>query len=146
MFPKKKAPEKESPKEHFNYCDDGAIDMYEGPGGRVVIPSDVTYITEFAFSSCDEITSIVIPNSVRWIGSNAFIECDGLTSITIPSSVVEIGDSCFIECHNLKEIIFESTTGWYAGSTPISVSSPTEIARELIYGKYSEKKLTKKKA
>lgn len=151
MFPSKKAstskaPIQESPREHFNYCGDGAIDMYEGPGGAIVIPSDVTYITEFTFSSCDEIESVVIPHSVKWIGDEAFSECEGLTSITIPSSVIEIGDNCFTDCHNLKEIIFESTDGWYVGSTPISVSSPREIAEELTHGKYTQKKLIRKKS
>ena len=135
---------KESPKEDFNYCGDGAIDDYYGEGGVVVIPSDVTFITEFAFSSHDEITDIIIPQSVRWIGTNAFMECEGLTRIVIPASVEEIGEEAFIECPNLKEVVFERTDGWYADGKPIVVSYPKAMAYELVNGRYSGKTLTRK--
>ena len=70
----------------------------------ITIPNSVTSIGEFAFFSCDALTSITIPNSVTSIGNRAFFSCDALTSITIPNSVTSIGNRAFYDCHALTSI------------------------------------------
>lgn len=64
----------------------GVLTKYNGPGGDVVIPSNVVEIGEYAFNGCGGITSIVIPESVVSIGSYAFRGCSSLKSITFPNS------------------------------------------------------------
>ena len=62
---------------------------------KVVIEDGVTSIGNWAFESCNSLTSITIPNSVTSIGDYAFHSCSGLTSITIPDGVTSIGSHAF---------------------------------------------------
>ena len=55
--------------------------------GSYTIPSSVTTIGTYAFSSCSGYTSMTIPTSVTSIGTYAFANCTGLTSITVIGSV-----------------------------------------------------------
>ena len=48
----------------------------------IILPSSVTYIGGYAFSSSWALSSITIPNSVNYIGTHVFEQCDSLTSIT----------------------------------------------------------------
>ena len=61
-----------------------------------------SYIGDWAFSWCSNLTEIVIPDSVTKIGVGAFNGCSSLTEIVIPDSVKTIGDnickSCDLQC------------------------------------------------
>ena len=70
----------------------------------VTIPDSVTSIGYSAFSGCTSLTSITIPNSVTSIGYSAFSSCTSITSITIPNSVTSIGDYAFSWCENLTSV------------------------------------------
>ena len=83
---------------------DGVLMGYEGAGGDVVIPGDVTHIGYEAFCSCFNLRSIEIPDTVTRIGAFAFNACTSLTSVTIPSSVTSIGVRAFSSCLSLKSI------------------------------------------
>ena len=69
-----------------------------------VIPSGVTSIGPYAFSSCKSLTSITIPSSVTSIGGSAFSSCKSLTRITIPDSVTSISNHAFSYCDSLTRI------------------------------------------
>ncbi len=76
---------------------------------KIKIPSafnglPVTSISDYAFYSCTELTSVTIPDSVTSIGNHAFYGCTGLTSINIPNSVTNIGNSAFYSCRELTSI------------------------------------------
>ena len=67
--------------------------------GDIVIPETVAYneteysvvcIGDYAFRSCNGLTSITIPSSVMSIGEQAFRSCNGLAFISIPNSVTTI--------------------------------------------------------
>ncbi|MCI8809980.1 MAG: hypothetical protein HFF84_07595 [Oscillibacter sp.] len=45
----------------------GTLVKYQGPGGEVVLPEEVTAIGEGAFWACKTLTSIVIPDRVKVI-------------------------------------------------------------------------------
>lgn len=72
---------------------------------NTIIPSDVTSIGEYAFSSCSNLTEIIIPNSIVSIGEYAFAGCKNLTNITISESVISIGSYAFFCCSALSKII-----------------------------------------
>ncbi len=72
---------------------------------NTIIPSGVTSIGDYAFSSCSGLTSIEIPEGVTSIGESAFESCTDLTSIEIPASVTSIGDEAFSYCRGLTSIV-----------------------------------------
>lgn len=63
-----------------------------------------TKISDYAFYSCRELTSITIADSVTSIGSSAFSFCAGLMNITIPDSVNSIEAGVFYSCNRLTSI------------------------------------------
>ena len=69
-----------------------------------VIPSSVTAIEEYAFSNCEELTTVTLPNGLQSIGRYAFYACDNLASISIPDNVVEISNAVFSFCENLTSV------------------------------------------
>ena len=76
---------------------------------ELIIPDNVNNIKNYAFYSCDSLTSVEIPDSVTSIGSSAFRGCSGLTNIEIPNSVTSIGDDAFSCCYRLVEVVNKST-------------------------------------
>lgn len=104
--------------------------------GAVNIPDSVKYnnvsysvtrIGEYAFSSCDNLTSVSIPNSVTGIGESAFAGCSSLTSVTIPESVTYIGIYAFTYCGLTSVTIPNSVTtiDLYAFNSCSSLTSVT---------------------
>ena len=104
---------------------------------NLVIPDEVTSISDGAFSGCTDLTTVtinsnsivaanrtwnsslkrvfgnqvknyVIGDAVTSIGRYAFYECSGLTSITIGSGVTSIGNSAFSGCSSLTSIAINS--------------------------------------
>lgn len=81
--------------------------------GEVVIPSFVTYngteypvtiIGRFAFSFCQDLTSVTIPEGVQGIETSAFEYCEGLTSIVLPETMQAIFPGAFENCKGLTSI------------------------------------------
>lgn len=70
----------------------------------VNIPNTVTSISDYAFYGCSSIVSVNIPDSVTSIGNHAFDFCSSLIDVTIPDSVTSIGDQAFGYCTSLTNI------------------------------------------
>ncbi|MDR1115109.1 MAG: leucine-rich repeat protein [Tannerella sp.] len=87
----------------FNIVD-GVLVKYNGAGGHVVIPDEVTSIGVRAFQNCSSLTSIEIPSPVASIGKGAFGRCISLASVEIANSVVSIGESAFEGCISLLSV------------------------------------------
>ena len=69
---------------------------YTGEFENLTIPESVTYegytfsvtsIGDYAFRSCENLTSVTIPDSVKSIGNDAFFDCTSLTSIDYNGTV-----------------------------------------------------------
>lgn len=95
---------------------------------KVVLPSSVTTIGDYAFSNCTNLKEIlplssslttigayafwkcpaivgelILPSTLRTIGNSAFNSCSGLNgSLVIPNSVTSIGDYAFQGCSGLN--------------------------------------------
>ena len=108
---------------------------YNGPGGTVVIPSELdgklvrnvesfddgyglenTHITSVIipegvegigslFINFRNLTNVTMPNSLKYIGGQAFYQCASLTEINIPNSVIAIGSEAFAGCTSLTNIV-----------------------------------------
>ena len=85
--------------------ENGILTKYNGPGGAVTIPDNVTTIGENAFNSCTALTSVTIPGNVTSIGGGAFCNCSNLVTVTIPDSVNSIGVGAFQKCTSLTSIV-----------------------------------------
>ena len=70
----------------------------------VVIPNSVVSIMSSAFSGCNNLTNVTMGSSVRTIGSWSFYGCKNMTSITIPNSVEIIDQFAFQNCTGLTSI------------------------------------------
>ena len=70
----------------------------------LIIPEEVTKISDGAFYGCSSLTSLTIGNNVTSIGSYAFYRCSGLTSVTIGNDVTNIGDLAFCRCSSLTSV------------------------------------------
>jgi hypothetical protein len=92
----------------------GELISYNGAGGAVTIPNDVTSIGDSAFYSAQgaTVTSITIPNSVTEIDDYAFDGCANITSVTIPSSVSKMGNHIFEKCTNLSNVTFQNSISY----------------------------------
>ena len=104
-----------------------------GRAGKYIIPNNVKYIGNGAFSGCNGLLGVEIPNSVINIGSSAFAYCSGLVSVSIPDSVVSIGDFAFDACSSLlsvnipdRVISIESYT-FYGCTSLTSVNIPSGV-------------------
>ena len=110
-----------------------------------VIPDDgsVTSIGDYAFYSCDGLTSVVLPEGVTSIGDYAFFRCDSLTSVDIPGSVTSIGDCAFYRCTGLTSIVIPGSVisigagafSWCDSLTSVVIpGSVTSIGDYAFYG------------
>ena len=70
----------------------------------VTIANTVTFIGNYAFSGCENLSAVEIPNSVAYIGFGAFAYCKGLTSVEIPAGITDIEKFTFMNCKNLQSI------------------------------------------
>jgi len=62
--------------------------------GAYIIPSDIMFIDNSAFSNCVNITSITIPESVLAIGKRAFFNCTGLMDVFVKSATpIDLSDT-----------------------------------------------------
>ena len=71
----------------------------------ITIPEGVTSIGYGAFRNCTSLMSVTIPNGVTNINDQTFYECTSLTSVTIPDSVTSIGDYAFFNCTSLTSVV-----------------------------------------
>jgi hypothetical protein len=102
------------------------------PAGKAdasfVIPDNVTYIGDNAFSYCRNLTSVTIPDNVTYIGDSAFSYCGSLTSVTIPNRIAIIRDYTFSYCSSLASVIIPNNVAIirdYAFSYCSSLASVT---------------------
>lgn len=89
--------------------------------GDIVIPENVTSISENAFKDNEKITSVTIPSRVESIGTYAFSGCKNLKSVTInePSKdendtrinkgLIHINNGAFYDCESLTSIKLPSS-------------------------------------
>lgn len=71
---------------------------------KVVIQDGVTSIGAYAFSDCENLTTVEIPDSVTSIGDLAFLECVNLTQAALPDQLTTIGENAFNGCNKLTQV------------------------------------------
>ena len=106
--------------------------------GNVVIPLSVSYggttysvtsIGSYAFTDCDNLTSLTIPSSVTSMENSAFSGCSGLTSI-----IVEAGNPVYDSRNNCNAIIETQTNTLLVGCMMTVIpNSVTSIGNNAFY-------------
>jgi len=81
------------------------------------MPNTVLEISDLAFSSCNNLTSIIFSNKLNRIRDAVFIHCKGLTSINLPRSITSIGYSAFNDCANLISINIPNSVTYLGNTT-----------------------------
>ena len=112
--------------------------------GDIVIPSEleghpVTSIGEYAFSSCESLTSVTIPDSVTSIGEYAFAGCKNLTSVKIGNDVATIGSWAFFGCIGLKNIVIPDNVMFIGAGAFVECMSLTSITVDKNNANYSSR-------
>lgn len=90
------------------------IDYPNGRPGEYIVPDTISFISDYAFSGCSNMTSIIISNSVKSIGKQAFYFCDSLTTITIGSGTDTIDSDAFMYCANLSSIVVADENAYFS--------------------------------
>ena len=120
----------------FTSLGNQAFNSSRNISGSVTIPSTITSIGYYAFSMCQNVTSVIFESgsALETIGSSAFREI-GASSITFPASVKSIGGSAFINCSNLSTVQFESESNlssigafaFYGNSALSNIAIPEKL-------------------
>lgn len=69
---------------------------------KLVVEEGITYLGQFAFSDCVNLTAVSLPSTLEEIGQQVFQRCSGLLSVDIPDSVHAIGKWPFEGCTSLQ--------------------------------------------
>lgn len=76
---------------------------------KIVIPSNVFDINQFAFEGCDFLTTFISEEGLHYIDDGCFYSCEALIHVTFPKSLKRIGHNVFNRCDNLTEIHYKGT-------------------------------------
>ena len=75
-----------------------------GFGSDLILSNNITWIGQYSFRGCTDITKLVVGQNVTNIRAGAFRECSEIEEVVIPDNVGAIGDLTFWDCINLKEV------------------------------------------
>ncbi|MBQ8427738.1 MAG: leucine-rich repeat domain-containing protein, partial [Clostridia bacterium] len=92
-----------------------------------------TKISDYAFDSCESLTSVTIGNSVTSIGTYAFYNCYSLTSVVIGDSVTSIGYAVFHGCSGLTKVYYQGTASEWGAISIDSYNTPLTNATRYYY-------------
>ena len=75
---------------------------------KKILDDAIIVVSGYAFSKCENLTSLIIPESVSSIGVSSFQGSD-LTSVVIPEGVATIDSDCFADCKSLTSVTLPKT-------------------------------------
>lgn len=100
------------------------------------IPDGTFTISSFAFSNCNNLTSITISPNVQHVSQYSFYRCNGIKTVNILADLKKIkGDNKFYCCENIETINTSYFLAWFASEAQID-----SLRKNTFYG---SNKLTK---
>ena len=90
-----------------NYSRSAPWSIFKEKITQIILEDGITYIGTYAFYGCN-IEKIVFPSTVKSVGEYAFDNCDNLTEIVLNEGIEEIKDYAFMDSA-VKAINFPST-------------------------------------
>lgn len=79
----------------------------DSPQSSIELPQTLTYLGDYVFYNCKNLTQIALPEGLTHIG-NAFGACVGLKNMEIPSSVITIGSEIKGRAGAFDNCVFDS--------------------------------------
>lgn len=70
---------------------------------EVVLPKNIYYIDDFAFSDIPTLSQVSLPQSLIYMGHSCFAK-SGIRQIELPQNTLDIPNDCFYECVNLSKV------------------------------------------
>ena len=70
----------------------------------IVVEEGVTYVGDYAFDSCINVTEVTLADTVEGLGMCAFQNCKNLTAIELPEGLETIGVAAFNICRKLETV------------------------------------------
>lgn len=105
----------------------GLLKKYNGEGGDVVIPEEVTRIDSNAFLIPDKLTGITLPPEMTRIQEKTFAGCGSLKKVDFPKELEEIGAAAFSGCKQLESIDLPESVTEIASSAFSGCKSLKEV-------------------
>ena len=78
--------------------------IYSPEDPKQLLPDSVTTIGTYAFSHCENLTTIIIPNQVTSLPTQCFEYCTNLHTIELPDIITNFGTYLFWNCINLNNV------------------------------------------
>ena len=75
---------------------------------KLVVPSTISIIKQYAFQHCEELTELVLPRNITELGECSFSWCSGLTSVHIKNKDIVLSNGCFYNVDTI-DIFFDGT-------------------------------------
>ena len=90
-------------------CIEPTVSGFKNYKNRIILLSNITEISSWAFQNCTNLTSIEIPNSVTNMGIQVFMDCSNLINVVLPEGITEITINEFSSCRSLTSINIPSS-------------------------------------
>ena len=105
---------------------------YPTAPANFTIPASITNIGWYAFSNCENLTSVTIPGNVKYISNSAFSNCGNLTSVSLTTGLETIGNNAFSYCPKLTGITLPeglwTIDGWAFAFTDLkTIAIPASV-------------------
>ncbi len=113
----------------------GAYAFYGVGIEKVVVPSSVESIGDYAFTSCEKLVTISLSNGIKKIGYSVFSGCTSLEKVTLPDSITSLGGGLFQSCSNLKSVVLPKNItsiaySMFSGCKSLtSITIPSSVTR-----------------
>lgn len=94
---------------------------------EITLPSDLTKIGDYVFSTCSNLVLTELPAGVTEIGGYAFANCSNLALTELPAGMTSIGSWAFRSCAGLISITFLGTPKLVSSSAFSNCKNLTDI-------------------
>ena len=97
----------------------------------VSLPDGLTYIGDYAFAHCKNLTRVDLPDTLEALGGYAFFGCSKLKSIELPASVCSVFKEAIRNCDELESITLPASAVLYDDNIFLNT---TRLARVIVNG------------
>ncbi len=100
---------------------------------HIDFPASLQTINRYAFQECTNLREVVLPEGLTALGDGAFYHCDRCTYLKLPTTLQTIPNSAFAYNYNLKEIDFAeglvniNNSAFYDNYNLTSLKFPTTL-------------------